>query len=56
MLVLYDVSSRSGEGRCCPLAARGYSRDGKKGKARIVQGLPSKYRESYSSIDSRKKG
>ncbi len=41
MLVLYDVSSRYVEGRCCPLAARGYSRDGKKGKAQIVYGLPS---------------
>jgi len=41
MLVLYDVSSRYVEGRCCPLAARGYSRDGKKGKAQIVHGLPS---------------
>src|ERR1700685_2752448 len=30
MLVLYDVSSSYMEGRCCPLAKRGYSRDGKK--------------------------
>ena len=30
-LVLYDVSSSYMEGRCCPLAKRGYSRDGKKG-------------------------
>jgi hypothetical protein len=29
-LVLYDVSSSYMEGRCCPLAKRGYSRDGKK--------------------------
>src|SRR5277367_5227671 len=28
-LVLYDVSSSYMEGRCCPLAKRGYSRDGK---------------------------
>jgi hypothetical protein len=32
-LVLYDVSSSYMEGRCCPLAKRGYSRDGKKGTA-----------------------
>src|SRR3954471_5885746 len=30
-LVLYDVSSSDLEGRCCPLAQRGYNRDGKKG-------------------------
>ena len=38
-LVLYDVSSSYVEGRCCPLAMRGYNRDGKKGKAQIVYGL-----------------
>ena len=38
-LVLYAVSSSYVEGRCCPLAARGYSRDGKKGKLQIVYGL-----------------
>ncbi len=38
-LVLYDVSSSYVEGRCCPLARRGYSRDGKKGKLQIVYGL-----------------
>jgi transposase len=38
-LVLYDVSSSYMEGRCCPLAKRGYSRDGKKGTLRIVYGL-----------------
>jgi len=38
-LVLYDVSSSYVEGRCCPLAERGYNRDGKKGKAQIVYGL-----------------
>jgi Transposase DDE domain len=38
-LVLYDVSSSYVEGRCCPLARRGYNRDGKKGKAQIVYGL-----------------
>ena len=35
-LVLYDVSSSYVEGRCCPLAKRGYNRDGKKGKLQIV--------------------
>jgi DDE family transposase len=38
-LVLYDVSSSYLEGRCCPLAARGYSRDGKSGKLQITYGL-----------------
>lgn len=37
--VLADVSSSYFEGRCCPLAARGHSRDGKKGKLQIVFGL-----------------
>src|SRR5271165_591379 len=38
-LVLYDVSSSYMEGRCCPLAKRGYSRDGKKGTLQIIYGL-----------------
>jgi hypothetical protein len=38
-LVLYDVSSSYIEGRCCPLAKRGHSRDGKKGTLRIIYGL-----------------
>jgi transposase len=38
-LVLYDVSSSYMEGRCCPLAQRGYQRDGKKGMRQIVYGL-----------------
>src|SRR6201985_466105 len=38
-LVLYDVSSSYMRGRCCPLAKRGYSRDGKKGTLQIVYGL-----------------
>lgn len=37
--VLYDLSSSWVEGRCCPLAARGYSRDGKAGKDQIEYGL-----------------
>jgi hypothetical protein len=38
-LVLYDVSSTWFEGRTCPLARRGYSRDGKRDKLQIVFGL-----------------
>jgi hypothetical protein len=38
-LVLYDVSSSYMEGRCCPLARRGYSRDGRRGTLQIVYGL-----------------
>ena len=38
-LVLYDVSSTYFEGRTCPLARRGYSRDGKRDKPQIVFGL-----------------
>jgi len=38
-LVLYDVSSSYFEGRSCPLAERGYSRDGKRGTLQIVYGL-----------------
>ena len=34
-LVLYDVSSSYMEGKTCPLARIGYSRDGKKGKLQI---------------------
>jgi hypothetical protein len=38
-LVLYDVSSSYFEGRTCPLARRGYNRDGKRDKLQIVFGL-----------------
>ncbi len=38
-LVLYDLSSSYFEGKTCPLARLGYSRDGKKGKAQINYGL-----------------
>jgi hypothetical protein len=38
-LVYYDLSSSWVEGRCCPLAARGDSRDGKRGLAQIEYGL-----------------
>ena len=37
--VLYDLSSSYVEGRCCELAALGYSRDGKPGKPQISYGL-----------------
>jgi len=38
-LVLYDLSSSWLEGTKCPLAAFGYSRDGKRGKLQITYGL-----------------
>ena len=38
-LVLYDLTSVYVEGRCCPLAKRGHSRDGKRGKLQIEFGL-----------------
>ena len=38
-LVLYDVSSSWLEGRTCPLAAFGHSRDGRRGKPQITYGL-----------------
>ncbi len=37
--VLYDLSSSWVEGRCCALAVRGYSRDGKAGRDQIEYGL-----------------
>ena len=39
MLVLYDVTSTWLEGRCCPLARHGYSRDGRRDKLQIIVGL-----------------
>jgi hypothetical protein len=38
-MALFDLSSSWLEGAQCPLAARGYSRDGKKGKLQIEYGL-----------------
>lgn len=38
-LMLYDVTSTYFEGRSCPLAKLGHSRDGKRGKLQIVIGL-----------------
>jgi hypothetical protein len=38
-IAMFDLTSSWVEGRCCPLAARGYSRDGKKGRDQIEYGL-----------------
>jgi hypothetical protein len=38
-MVLYDVSSSYFEGRSCPLAKLGYSRDGKRGTPQVIYGL-----------------
>lgn len=38
-MLLYDVTSTYLEGRCCPLARLGYSRDGQRDKLQIVVGL-----------------
>jgi hypothetical protein len=38
-MVLYDVSSSYFEGRSCPLAKLGYSRDGQRGLPQIIYGL-----------------
>jgi len=38
-IAMFDLSSSWMEGSACPLAARGYSRDGKKGKTQIEYGL-----------------
>ena len=38
-MALFDLSSSWMEGSHCPLAARGYSRDGKKGRLQIEYGL-----------------
>lgn len=38
-LVLYDLSSSDFEGTTCPLARRGYSRDGKRGTLQVNYGL-----------------
>jgi hypothetical protein len=38
-LVLYDLTSTYFEGRCCPLARLGHSRDGKGDKLQIIIGL-----------------
>ena len=38
-LALYDLTSSYFEGSHCPLAKRGYNRDGKKGKLQVNYGL-----------------
>ena len=38
-VALYDLSSSYFEGCCCPLAKRGYNRDGKRGKLQVNYGL-----------------
>ena len=38
-LVLYDLTSSYFEGVCCPLAAFGHDRDGKKGKLQVNYGI-----------------
>ena len=38
-LLLFDVTSSYFEGRCCPLAAFGHSRDGKRGRRQLVCAL-----------------
>ncbi len=37
--MLYDVSSSYFEGRTCPLAKLGYSRDGRRGTLQVIYGL-----------------
>jgi transposase len=51
MLVLYDVSSSYFEGRSCPLARLGYSRDGKRGTPQIVYGLLCDHRGCPVAVD-----
>ncbi|MGH2882998.1 MAG: IS1634 family transposase, partial [Solirubrobacteraceae bacterium] len=38
-MALFDLTSAWVEGRCCPLAARGHSRDGKRGKLQVEYGI-----------------
>ena len=38
-MAMFDLSSSWVEGSCCPLAGRGYSRDGRKGTLQIEYGL-----------------
>ena len=53
MLVLYDVTSTYFEGRTCPLAKLGYSRDGKRHKLQIVFGLLCTAEGQLSLFDER---
>lgn len=43
-LVMYDLTSSYFEGTTCPLAKRGYSRDGKKGKLQVNYGMVTDHR------------
>ena len=47
-MALFDLSSSWLEGTRCPLAARGYSRDGRKGMLQIEYGLPPTRRAGLS--------
>jgi hypothetical protein len=38
-MALFDLTSAWVEGRCCPLAARGHSRDGKRSKLQVEYGI-----------------
>ena len=49
--VLYDLTSSYFEGQACPLAALGYSRDGKKGMPQINYGLLTDERGCPVSVD-----
>jgi len=49
-LVLYDLSSSYFEGVTCPLAARGYNRDRKKGKLQVNYGLLTDQRGTPVSV------
>jgi transposase len=51
-LVLYDVSSSYFEGRSCPLAQLGYSRDGRRGTPQIVYGLLADGRGCPIAVDA----
>jgi Transposase DDE domain len=50
-LALYDLSSSYFEGRSCPLAALGYSRDGKRGTPQIVYGLVTNRDGTPTAVD-----
>jgi hypothetical protein len=51
-MALFDLSSSWLDGRRCPLAARGYSRDGKKGRLQIEFGLLTDRRAARSRSGS----
>jgi transposase len=49
--VLYDVTSTYFDGRSCPPAKLGHNRNGKKGKLRIVIGLPCDSKGSPAAVE-----